>query len=738
MTPSTRSETIAIRAATLVSATLIGQQVAGKAVRDALFLSTFDVKYLPVAMITSALLSLAGAVVLASILARRSPARVVPGVFVASGLLLIADWGLTTVFPRAAALAVYLHVSLFGASMISGFWSFFNERFDPYTAKRIISRVAGGGTIGGIAGGLVAWQGASLVSVPAMILVLAASHVLSLGGMIALRQRGPAFSLRGEAVVRPSLRLFAGQPYLQTLAGLVALGAFVSTLLDYLLGVRASSLADPEALLAFFGSLQLAVGVVAFVASALGARLVLGRFGLAATASLTPASVLGFGAVALAVPGLLTATLLRGAESALRASLFRSAYELFYTPLTPAKKRAIKTIVDVGSDRAGAMLGSGLLMVLLHVLHVDPSTTATVVLIVAMVGAAAAVSLGGQLQRGYVASLAESLQSGSVKLDADDVVDATTQKTLAETGVFKDRRALLAEIAAARAADGEVSPISVRSAPDLASLRTTVVPGSAPSGGGSRRSDRLVDAMADLRSGEKRRVRRVLAAHEPLPRALVPLVIDLVAHEELGSDALEALRGVSRSAVGQLVDAMLDPEIDATLRRRLPRVIAAGADSRASDGLIRGLGARGFEVKYRSARALRDLVDADPALAVSADVVHDLALSAIEEARSKRAERGRVERRIDHVFTILSLAYGKEPMRVAARALHGRDARLRGTALEYLDNVLPDRLATALKPILGVPEAPRSSVPRSDRPSGEVLAELLEASGLDAVSFDKD
>jgi ATP/ADP translocase len=50
-----------------------------------------------------------------------------------------------------------------------------------------------------------------------------------------------------------------------------------------------------------------------------------------------------------------------------RNSLFRSAYELFYTPLPPMKKRAAKTIIDVGVDRIGTALGSGVLLVIARV-----------------------------------------------------------------------------------------------------------------------------------------------------------------------------------------------------------------------------------------------------------------------------------------------------------------------------------------------------------------------------------
>ena len=52
----------------------------------------------------------------------------------------------------------------------------------------------------------------------------------------------------------------------------------------------------------------------------------------------------------------------------MRGSLFRSAYELFYTAVAPADKRAVKSVIDVGADRMGDAVGAGavgLLLVLL-------------------------------------------------------------------------------------------------------------------------------------------------------------------------------------------------------------------------------------------------------------------------------------------------------------------------------------------------------------------------------------
>ena len=62
--------------------------------------------------------------------------------------------------------------------------------------------------------------------------------------------------------------------------------------------------------------------------------------------------------------------------------------------------------------------------------------------------------------------------------------------------------------------------------------------------------------------------------------------------------------------------------------------------------------------------------------------------------------RKRANRSLEHVFTILSLALPEEPLRVAFRGLHTDDKTLRGTALEYLESILPKPIRQSLWPFL--------------------------------------
>jgi len=84
--------------------------------------------------------------------------------------------------------------------------------------------------------------------------------------------------------------------------------------------------------------------------------------------------------------------------------------------------------------------------------------------------------------------------------------------------------------------------------------------------------------------------------------------------------------------------------------------------------------------------------------------------------------RGRAGRSLEHLFTLLSLVLPPETVRLAFHGLHTGDRHLRGTALEYLETVLPEPVWQMLWPFLDE-GAVQPAHPK--RPSGQVMQELL-------------
>ena len=170
--------------ATLAAAALIANQVAGKALRDGLFLSNYDVTALPLMVMAAAFFSIAVALFTSRAMSTVGPRKFLLGGLLAGTFLLLGEWVLLGYYPRAAAVAVYLHLAALGASLISAFWSMVNERFDPRTAKRTVSRIAAGGTAGGLVGGVLAERVAATFTVSANLPLLAVFHLINILGDI--------------------------------------------------------------------------------------------------------------------------------------------------------------------------------------------------------------------------------------------------------------------------------------------------------------------------------------------------------------------------------------------------------------------------------------------------------------------------------------------------------------------------------------------------------------------------
>jgi AAA family ATP:ADP antiporter len=653
--------------------------------RDALFLSAFSVASLPGIMVVAALVSVCGAMGFASALGRRPPAAILSGVLWIQALLLCGEWGIGADQPRLVAAAFYVQMAFLGPGIVSAFWSVVNERFDPHTARRVVGKIGTGASAGGVVGGALAWGSAHVLPVRALLPALAVVSMLAVFALRRLRPTGAPDPLVSEPPDGAStgLRSIRQYPYLLQLGGIVALGALAEALLDYLLKAGAArAFADAEQLGRFFGLFYACVALLTLAVQASATRPLLDRLGLAGTASVQPAAVAVVSAAGLLLPSLGSAVAARGLGSALRDSLFRSSYELFYTPLPAWQKRRSKVLVDIAADKIGSLTGATLLMLLVATAPISVRGL-WLLSLVAMLGS---VLLARRLHLGYVHALEGSLRSGAVDIAPDEVMDSTTRLTLTRTAL--DRESLLAQI---RALHGETE-LDLTSSPDL--------------------------LIADLESGQSERIRSALGKVRSADLAMLPMLVALLARDDVFPDALRALRRIAPDITGQLVDTLMDARQPSGVRRRIPRVLKVCSTPQAVDGLMRGLEDTDFAVRRACGAVLLWIRDRHADLFVVVAPVH----AAL--ARELSASGTEPEAQLDHLFALLSLVGEVEPLRVARWALRGQDQRLRGTALEYLDHVLPAPVRDAVLSRLRS-AGPAPAVPR---PRPEVEEELRQSS----------
>lgn len=686
--------------ACFIATMMMAWQVAAKTTRDSLFLSTYDpVQALPPMMVGASLASVLMAVGSSRLMHRWGPTLVIPIGFLVGAGLHVAEWVLLPQFPGPVAIAVYIHVVALGSVLLSGFWALANERFDPRQARKRFGQIAAFGTIGVLIGGVVTERISKLISTPSLLIMLAG---LQLVVAIALFQFAPRRTAHQHRDAPSLPEIISGAPYLLGLAAFVMLAAMSASSLDYLFKTAAKmNFSKGAPLTGFLALFNTVSAVLTFGLQVGGSKMWLKRFGPGKTVATLPVAVTGVSVAAMFAPGLVALTVSRGIELLLRGSLYRSGYELFYTPMPAAEKRSLKGVIDVGAERLGDGL-AGASIKLLAMLSGSSNVILGFTALLSGVGA----WLAYRLDRAYVKVLEKGLVNHTVAITPDQAEDSVTHSVLLKTMASMATRGggmLTAEAGAAAA-----SPIT----------------------------DPVLRRLAELRSGDPRRITAALQKPDTLEPIVVPQVVELLDRDDVAQNAYLALVRAGDGVAGQLVDALRNPSSSYNVRKRLPKVLGSSQSRAAWDGLIENLGDERFEVRTRCAKALERILAKKPEFRPHNDVIFEaiheelamtrrLTLTGQENQNSGVGDalKDRAAKSIAHIFTLLGLVLPPQPVRLAFRALRAEDGRLKGVALEYLDSVLPhalrEQLSAYFEGTLTAPKAERQE---------EALARLLESS----------
>lgn len=703
------------------AALMMAHQIAGKAARDGLFLLYHTPRDLPAMIAGAAFFSIALSLSGGALLRRVGPRVMLPWALGVSGALQVCEWSLLRINPGIASIVIYLHMAGVGVVFLSAFWSMLNEEFDPREAKRKFGRIAAGGTAGGLAGGLIAERTVAWAGSANLMFVLAGLH-LACGIFFAMLIRGRAAppsqvtAASPKAAVTPPHR----SQLLLTLVTLVLLGSIGAALLDYVFKVYATETwGKGKDLVRGFAFFYTGISLATLVLQSVASKLFLEKFGLGNTILTLPATLAAGSTAALLAPGFLVVAIARIAEAAVRGSLFRAGYETCYTPVPPGQKRLAKTFIDVGSDRAGDAFGAAIIYGCLTL--AGASALPWILTVAALLGICSLI-LCRTLDRTYVKALAKSLESRVVEVEMDSNLDLTTR-----------------------------SLVIKRSGTQFVS-RGTSSPRAPSDVGGTMlfRTDPVLRQLSGLRSDDVPQVRANLDGCDVSDPLIATQVCMLLGRDEYARLAQAALVPHAGKVLGLLTDLMLDTSLDLAMRRRIPRIIASIPGQRAVDTLLAGLNDHRFEVRLHCARSLVKVCAQEPHPAVQAGTIlaavdRELAIGKVlweshqqqhQDSDGSGTEwlddiiRDKAHGSLEYVFTLLSVIHDRAPLMAAFRSLHLGDRYLRGTALEYLEGILPTKTHEMLWDILQ--ERPPKTAARA---KGEIVQELLQSSETIVLRF---
>ncbi len=170
--------------------------------------------------------------------------------------------------------------------------------------------------------------------------------------------------------------------------------------------------------------------------------------------------------------------------------------------------------------------------------------------------------------------------------------------------------------------------------------------------------------------------------------------------------------------VEQLIGILLDLNNPLAVRSQLPRILEKTISQQAVNGLLSGLSSHPFEIRYQVGQALARLKTKDPTLHIAREIIFETVKKELQADTGVWTHQGRIITNahpqvsrlaiheahnlpkhavLHHVIQLLGLVLDSETLQFCRLALIGNDTYLRGTALAYLENVLPKSIRKGLR-----------------------------------------
>ncbi len=413
----------------------VGAFMFARIARDSLFLSRYDISYLPYMYIWVAISVALVSYIYSHFADRYRRDRLIQ--IVTFGLLLMVvasrivlmfagDWFLPI---------LYVFVEIMGGLMTIQFWTLANDIFTTRQAKRIFGIIGAGGITATIITGFTVGELTRAIGTDNLFWICA---VLLLGCLIMVTRQGKihrkelTLALTG---IRPSQgihltqdlgRVFSSK-HLKTIAWITVITFAVVTVVDFQFKViaRYSFLNREDELSEFFGWFYSISGVGSLLVQVLATGKMLQRFGIIASLLLLPLALFTMNIALLALPGLLTVSILKGSDMVLRYSINEAGTQVLYLPVpSNLRGRAKAFITGMVKPLAQGLCGLALVWAGVLVGHrVDWLAGGS---ILALIGLMALV-MG--LKNEYLQSLLNTLRERKLNL-ADSPLSLTDSQTV--------------------------------------------------------------------------------------------------------------------------------------------------------------------------------------------------------------------------------------------------------------------------------------------------------------------
>ncbi len=413
----------------------ISGTVASKATRDALFLDRYMAVDLPYADI--AIAALVGLAVAFYIRASRwvSLRALQIGSLLFYAATCLVFWWLSLASDGDGRLfvAIYLWVGIFSVLAPAQVWTLANFVLTTREAKRAFGFIGSGAILGWIVGGLATRVTASWLGTQTLLLWVAGGLMVSawLVHLSWKRAAVMAVDVTMEALsFRASLREIAASPYLRSIAWVIGLASFATTVGGWQFkAIAKAQIPDTDQLAAFFGSFNMWAGIASLALQLLLTGRVLRSVGVGLALFIVPVAMASTTLGLLVFGSVMAASAMKASDQVLRYSIDKVTVELLYLPLSAAETFRVKSFIDTVIYRFGDALGGVVVLACAAWLGWTPVQVGWLTLAVVVAWLVAA----DVARRQYVSNLQDSIHQH--RLDAErargSVLDRDTSAALA-------------------------------------------------------------------------------------------------------------------------------------------------------------------------------------------------------------------------------------------------------------------------------------------------------------------
>ena len=264
------------------------------------------------------------------------------------------------------AITFFIWLSVFNLFIVSLFWSFMADVFSSGTAKRFFGIIAAGGSLGALAGPIIARELSSSASFGSLVFVAALFLVAALCCVLGILKLSPHKNHFNQQKPNPSIsigQLFEGiqhiakSSYLLGIVGFILLYTTISTVLYF----EQAHLIEHDIKVSaerirYFSSIDLVVNTLAIAGQLFLTAKIVRKIGLSIVLASIP-FLMGLGLLFLGThPYLGTVAVLLVIHRAGNFTLLRPGREILFTVTSTVEKYKAKNCIDTAVYRGGDAL----------------------------------------------------------------------------------------------------------------------------------------------------------------------------------------------------------------------------------------------------------------------------------------------------------------------------------------------------------------------------------------------